>query len=438
MNLNENKIFLELVTNFHANPNNFCFFVGAGLSQPLFPSWGKLLKTFVEKASTSSLPYSEAELNSYIENGEHYLEVADSCVQALGATAYRDIMEAEFDKEFLDGDIPQAYKDLFDLSPKAIFTTNYDRIPERLSGGRYRAYTNNAASEAARAYSKGQSLVFKIHGDIGSNESIVLTTADYQRIIHGNSATHSFLSSCFSTKTFIFVGFSLSDPHINIILEKLYATNNGIPISHYVLLNESSQFKADAFSKKYGLKVIQYSASTPAHPEVSQFLKALQHAVQAQTVESHILEHLQIDSEQSLFSHIQQKLGEIFVSSSTSVFFSGETLYVGFTSIGQTVGEIQRELLSALKIFTFSYKPMKSISFNIYVDSKGSVEIREIQAIVCTAEITSDAAYDYAVKKTSASVVWQGMKFYSAPDLTNPFEGKVQIRFPLSTGLLND
>jgi hypothetical protein len=438
MNLGENKIFLELVTNFHANPNNFCFLVGAGLSQPLFPSWGKLLQTFVSKASAGSLPYSETELNGYIEKGEHYLEVADACVQALGATAYRDVMETEFDKEFLDSEIPQAYQDLFDLSPKTIFTTNYDRIPERLSAGRYRAYTNNAAPEAARAFSKAQPLIFKIHGDIGSNESIVLTTADYQRIIHGNSATHSFLASCFSTKTFIFVGFSLSDPHINIILDKLYATNNGIPISHYVFLNETSQFKADAFSKKYGLKIIQYSASTQAHPEVSQFLRALQHTVEAQTVESHSPEHLQIDNEQNLFSHLQQKLGEIFVASSTSVFFSGETLYVGFVAIGQTIGEIQRELLSALKLFSFSYEPMKSISFNVYIDNKGSVELREIQTIVCTAEISSSAAYDYAVKKTSASVAWQEIKFYTAPELTNPFGTKVEVRFPLSTGLLND
>lgn len=438
MTLGENKVFQELVTNFHANPNNFCFFVGAGLSQPLFPSWGKLLKTFVSKASSGSLPYSDTELNSYVERGEHYLEVADSCVQALGTTAYRDAMEAEFDKEFSDKDIPQAYKELFNLSPKTIFTTNYDRIPEILSGGRYRTFSNNTAPEAARAHSKGQPLVFKIHGDISSNESIVLTTADYQRIIHDNKATHSFLTSCFSTKAFIFIGFSLSDPHINIILDRLYTTFSGIPISHYVLLNETSQFKVDAFSKKYGLKVIPYSASTPAHPEVSQFLRALQYTVEIQTVESRTSERLQIDGEQNLFLFLQQKLGEIFVASSTSVFFSGETIYVGFTSMGQTIGETQRELLSALKLFSFSYEPMKSISFNIYVDSKGPVELSEIQPIICTAEISSSAAYDYAIKKTSTSVVWKEMKFYAAPEPTNPFGNKTEVRFPLSIGLLND
>ncbi|MFL9864154.1 SIR2 family protein [Paraburkholderia fungorum] len=438
MNLGENKVFLELVASFHANPNNFCFFVGAGLSQPLFPSWGNLLKTFISKASSSSLSYSQAELNGYIEKGEHYLEVADVCVQALGSSAYRDIMEAEFDKEFLDDAIPDAYRELLKLSPKTIFTTNYDRIPERLSGGRHRVYANNAAPEAARAFAKGQSLVFKIHGDIGINSTIVLTTADYQRVIHKDSATHLFLTSCFSTKTFIFVGFSLSDPHINIILDKLYSTNHEIPISHYVLLNETSQFKIDAFSKRYGLKVIPYSPSTPAHPEVAQFLRALQHTVETSTVESRTPEHLQIDSEQNLFLHVQQKLSEIFVASSTSVFFSRETLYVSFSATGQTVGEIQRELLSALKLFSFFYEPMKLISFNVYIDNKGSVEFREIQSLICTAAINSNAAYDYATKKTATSVVWQEMKFYATPEITDPFGVKAEVRFPLSTGLLND
>lgn len=438
MNLSENKVLLELASNFHANPDNFCFFIGAGLSQPLFPSWGKLLKTFVSRASTTALPYSEDELNNYIEKGEHFLEVADSCVQALGVTEYRDTMEAEFDKEFFDEDIPQAYQDLFALSPKVIFTTNYDRIPERLSKGRYRTYTNKSSSEAARAYSKGQSLIFKIHGDIGSNDSIVLTTTDYQKIIHSDPATKLFIESCFSTKTFIFIGFSLTDPHIDLILGGLQSKNGGIPISHYVLLNEQSKFKIDAFSKKYGLKIIPYSASTPTHPEVSQFIRTLQHSIEPEAVAPRLPDRLQLSDMDNLFSHVQHKLSEIFVGASTSVFFSENALYIGITVMGQTIGEIQRELLSALKIFSFSYEPMDSIFLNLYSDSKGSTEFREIQTTAFTAQISSTAAYDYATKKTSASVAWQEMKFFTVPEITNPLESKTEIRFPLSIGLLNE
>ena len=114
---------MELVTSYHEQPEKFIFFVGAGLSQPLFPSWKTLLENFLEQSKEGELPHEESEILELIEKGESYLDVAEVCVNAMGSTRYRDIMEKVFDKDFSEDEIPESYRALMDLSPKTIITT---------------------------------------------------------------------------------------------------------------------------------------------------------------------------------------------------------------------------------------------------------------------------------------------------------------------------
>ena len=218
-------------------------------------------------AKEGDLVYDENELLEYIENGENYLDIADTCVSSMGPARYRDIMEETFDKNFSENDIPESYRCLVDLSPKTIITTNYDRIPDIAGKGRYRIITNKNASEGSRLLSTDKNIVFKIHGDITDQSSIVLTTSEYQELINNNTKTNLLLSSLLSTKVLIFVGFSLSDPHIDSVLNNIKSINNGISISHYVLLNETSKFKISSFEKKYGIKIISYDPTNSGHPE---------------------------------------------------------------------------------------------------------------------------------------------------------------------------
>ena len=279
MPINTENTLLELVTSYNKNPDRFAFFVGAGLSQPLFPSWKNLLYLFLEKAKEGDLSYLESELAGLIESGESYLDVADTLVDSIGSTRYRDIMESIFDKDFSENELPEAYQTLMNLAPKTIVTTNYDRIPEIAGKGKYRVHTNKTAPEAARSFSDNKNTVFKLHGDIADQSSIVLTTTDYRKVVYDNQSTRLFINSLLSTKILIFVGFSLSDPHIDDILKNIMSINKGLPLSHYVLLNEQSKFKIASFEKNYGVKVIAYSPTDDSHPEVADFLRALDNGV---------------------------------------------------------------------------------------------------------------------------------------------------------------
>lgn len=438
MPINNQKTFLELVSSYHANPDKFVFFVGAGLSQPLFPSWGSLLKEFVEQAKEVKLPYDEIELLEYIEKGENYLDIAEVCINAMGASRYRDIMEKVFDKEFSLEEVPESYKVLMGLSPKLILTTNYDRIPDIAGKGIYRINTNRNAPEASRFCADNKNVVFKMHGDITDQSSIILTTSDYQKIINENHSTRSLLNSILSTKILIFVGFSLSDPHIDAILENIKSINKGMPLSHHVLLNESSNFKISSFENKYGVKVISYTPTDHSHPEVIEFLRALAHETSNIPEQVKINDSVKIENADTLINHMNESIKDIILGTGFSVFYSNNDLYMSFTPAGETKGEIQKEILSIIKLINFDCTIISDI--NIYVTARTAplINFDESQAIMIKVKVKYEDARKYSAKEISTTTLWKLMEFSPPAGLSNVFQIEEKIEFPMSIGIIGE
>ena len=430
--------FLELVNDYHQRPEKFVFFVGAGLSQPLFPSWKILLREFVKCAKEGDLAYDENELLEYIENGENYLDIADTCVSSMGSARYRDIMEEVFDKNFSENDIPESYRCLMDLSPKTIITTNYDRIPDIAGKGRYRIITNKNASEGARLLSTDKNIVFKIHGDITDQSSIVLTTSEYQELINNNTKTNLLLSSLLSTKVLIFVGFSLSDPHIDAVLDNIKSINNGISISHYVLLNETSKFKISSFERKYGIKIISYDPTNSSHPEVVSFLRALNHETSEKPEKIDKKVRTKIRGIDELIKHIDTEVRKTIIGSGISVFYQNRDIYLSFTPTGETKGEIQKEILSIFRSMNFECEILDSLNIFVIAKTFPYNHIDKSQNIFLKAKIKFLDAKKYSDRQISTSTLWKLTKFYSPASLSDFMKIQEKIEFPMSTGIVGE
>jgi len=425
--------FHELMIKYHENPDGFIFFVGAGLSQPLFPSWKALLIDFIETVNQDELPCDKSELMNYIENGDQYLEVADACISGMGTTQYRDFLEKHFDKEITHENLPEGYKLLMDLSPKTIITTNYDRIPDVAGHGLYRVGTNKNASEMSRALSQ-KKIVFKIHGDITDHKSIILNTSDYQDVIFNNTGTKTLLSSMLSTKTVVFIGFSLSDPHIDIILGGLKSIYD-FPIAHYVLLNEKSRFKISSVEKKYGLKVISYTPSDNSHPEVSELLRALNR--KADTASEQIEDaDLTVSDNIELMEHAESLLSKIIIHTAFSIFIELKSLIISFQTSGETKSETQKEVLSIIRSMDFHCPIIDSLVIIITANTQPLTNVDECQPSLLKAVICFDDARNYAAKKTSTSSIWKQIDFYLPSGLSNYIQLEDKMDFPLSLGIV--
>jgi hypothetical protein len=267
--------FLELVETFKNNFDNIAIFIGAGLSMPLFSSWPAFLKDMV--VSSKQKKYIDSNLENEflenIENGKDYLDIADHCSEKLGITEYRNLIEKHFDKDFTTDDIPLAYKRLLELPVINYITTNYDKIPDKLG---VNTYNNLNVAEAQRNQVKNRKMVFKLHGDVNAQESIVLTRTEFKEIIQ-RTDIQNYINNLFSSKIVLFLGFSLSDPHIDQLLDRLNTISGQKNISHYVFLNAIglSDFGIQKNEKRFGIKIIPYIPSTPSHPEVLDLINTL-------------------------------------------------------------------------------------------------------------------------------------------------------------------
>jgi hypothetical protein len=430
--------FHELVARYHQHPAKFVFFVGAGLSQPMFPSWGSLLKRFVDEAKIVGLPYAETEMLQYIEKGENFLDIADACVGAMGGSRYRGLMEEVFDKDLNEGAIPLAYQELINLAPSTIITTNYDRIPDVAGGGRYRVNTNKNAAEAIRSITDGRPVVFKMHGDIVDQSSIVLTTSEYQKIIHGDPATRQLLNTVLSSKYLIFVGFSMSDPHLDDILAKINVATGGIPVSHYLLLSEESQFRVNAIAKKYGLKVIAYTPADKSHPEVVEFLRALKHETAGPDVSVSEVAAVHINNKDELLQYVDSAISTVQVGGGYSVYFMGKTLILSFSPIGQTNAEVQTELLSLLRLMSFNCEIVDEVQVLIIANTRPTPNIDETQQCILKALVKFPDAQKYARREISTSILWSLIYFFSPGSITDPFQVEHRVGYPINTGLVGE
>lgn len=399
------KAFLELYT---SNPDRVIFFVGAGLSLPLFPSWTTFLKQLVNDThNKGKLGVDKDELLKYLDNGEKFLEIADFCADALGKNEYREIIEKHFDKVFQFDDVPNAYKSLLTLEFKSIITTNYDRIPEIGGRGSFSCYSNKNVPEALKAIERGKKIVLKIHGDILDQDSIILTQDDFKNIIHNNLPVQNALRSLFSTSTICFIGFGLTDPHFNLILDFLSAINNGQPILHYALLTAKSKFEILSVEKRTGIRVIEYTPSSATHPEVDEFFNLLK-GINSTTPPPH-----NIDTTEKLLSAIELKLQSNLGISNFYLSYNPNTkrLVISYFTRARTEYEQQREIVSMFKMFDFETDLLNSIKLCCFVETDPNMEYIKFAPIILVCNCSFSEVKNLCSKSLAEIDFWKHIKF---------------------------
>lgn len=275
--LNETPNLLTLLELYAHHPERLACFTGAGLASPLFSRWQGVLEQFVNECeSQGKLHYDKGELQDKIRRGEDYLDIADACALALGVSGYHEFIRRRFNIQFSFDDVPPAYRELLELEIRAILTTNWDRIPEVGGRGAYNIFTNRRVPDAIRANAERQKLVMMLHGEANDGKSLVFTREDYKRIIYRNEQPLiDFLKMVFMSDTVLFIGFSFTDPHLDMVLSAIHATHAGNVQPHYVLLPNVNNFRKDALERNYGVRVIPYTPSDESHPEVLQFVRLL-------------------------------------------------------------------------------------------------------------------------------------------------------------------
>ena len=244
------------------------FFVGAGLSQSVgYPGWHELLLGLIEKVKNN--PYCSSDhITDYqklAEDPNRYLMLAEEMREVLGGVELQTYIEDTFLRDDVD---PSSTHDLL-VSLKHsnfIITTNYDQLIEKAfvkKGKLQTSYKYYEAHAIQRELYKREFFLLKAHGDAKTAaEKIVLTDKDYRRLLYREPGYQSTLQSIFTMYSVIFVGCSLQDPGLKLLLNYINAAfpQGGIP--HYALMAAETTgiTEQTRWKKDYNMQIIKISS----------------------------------------------------------------------------------------------------------------------------------------------------------------------------------
>jgi len=258
--------------------NRCAAFVGAGLSIGAgFPSWESLLTILAQQANDQGIinTAKKEELFKLIKTPSKWLMVAQEIHDLYGKGAFQSEVGKIFDRVTAR---PTKTHELITKIPfQFVVTTNYDQLIENSYFPKFsripKVFTHQDTPDFADALWKQEFFILKAHGDLQRKSSIVLTEKDYRTVIYSSPGYRAVLTAIFTTKTMLFLGASLSDPEIGLLLQSMHDAFHGSGTYHYAVIadNDFSETEADHWRKNYNVRCIRYTASTN-HPELDAFL----------------------------------------------------------------------------------------------------------------------------------------------------------------------
>lgn len=184
-------------------------FAGAGLSMPAgYVDWQTLLRPLAEDIGLDV--FREHDL----------LKVAQYAINAAGGRAR---VNARLIEQFSrDAAGTPAHEVLARLPMDVYWTTNYDALIEDSLRAAGRRPDVKHAQEQLTTHAAGTDVVvYKMHGDQTRPDQCVLTYDDYERYAEARGQFVELLRGSLVERTFMFLGFSFSDPNIDYVLSRL-------------------------------------------------------------------------------------------------------------------------------------------------------------------------------------------------------------------------
>ncbi len=204
-------------------------FAGAGLSVASgHVNWSELLREIA------------AELGLDVDRESNLVAVAQYHLNARGT---RSRINQKLIDEFSVGHTVNHNHEILARLPIATYwTTNYDRLIETALDAAGKIVDVKFAVDQLKTNVRGRSAtLFKMHGDVSDPEHAVLTKDDYEGYFRDREPFVTALAGDLTTKTFLFLGFSFTDPNIDYVMSRVRVVLHRKTKQHYCILKRESR-----------------------------------------------------------------------------------------------------------------------------------------------------------------------------------------------------
>lgn len=246
-------------------------FVGSGVSASCRnsqnqapPTWEKLLTHLADAIHLTEVDSGQRATFDRLIKSRQLLDAAELLKYSANQhsltsdliRALKEAVQGPSSDPFLPSDW---HKSIGDINPSVIITTNYDKILDSTHGFTY-AISSYANEDVDSQIRSNEPIIVKLHGSIDEPSKIILTRSDYARLHRDGSTALDVVRALMWTRTFLFVGYSLSDPDLQALLQDVFAARWSQNVSpHYILISkETSDHAQEMFRHCYGVSPITY------------------------------------------------------------------------------------------------------------------------------------------------------------------------------------
>lgn len=231
--ISEEQFVREFTKELHSR--NAAAFIGAGFSMSVgYVDWKGLLKSIVTDLGLD--PEKEHDLVS----------VAQYSVNKAGGnknTLTRTILHS-----FGVAKKPtKGHEILANLPIHTYWTTNYDKLIETsLVEAKKVPDAKYTLEQLSTTWPNRDAVVYKMHGDVSDPKNAVICKDDYERYPFKMGQFASLLKGDLIEKTFLFLGFSFTDPNIDFILSRVRAVLEDNQREHYCIQKKVTRWPKEA------------------------------------------------------------------------------------------------------------------------------------------------------------------------------------------------
>lgn len=222
--------------------NNVAVFAGAGMSKSAgFVNWADLLRDIA------------TELGLSVDKEHDLISLAQYHVNENRGKARinKKILE-EFAQE---AEATENHKILARLPVITFWTTNYDTlIEDSLKSANKVVDIKHQVKQLANTRPKRDVVIYKMHGDVHHPADAIITKEQYESYYKTHESFVTTLSGDLISKTFLFIGFSFTDPNLDYVLSRLSIQFGEDSRQHYCFIKKQSKGKDDVEIFKYNLR----------------------------------------------------------------------------------------------------------------------------------------------------------------------------------------
>lgn len=237
-------------------------FLGAGISacatndsgqSPL--TWGEFIR-----GARALITNPTSELNHFLDEmiqQQNFLMALQVIYNNADPGNYNHYLTEVFrTQNYRAGQVHQYIKE---IDSKILITTNFDKIYDNLCSEHvYTVATYTETEKILTNIKSTANVIIKAHGSIDEPTKMVFTQEQYNKARMENPKFYRLLNALFLTNTVLFLGYSLNDPDINLILENVANTT---PSSnpHYIVVKEGVPGPVKEYwLKSYNIVCLEY------------------------------------------------------------------------------------------------------------------------------------------------------------------------------------